>query len=143
MADSQYISPQQRLANSRQAIVRHMHHEMPDEAEHEDSDIPTGDNEFHRSRIWDLIRQMSTSWWQRHPAHLALTLTKPLVQAYAGEKPLKLLAISAAIGAATIVIRPWRLISVTGLLLAALKSAEMSNAIKSFLTVGSHPKNTR
>lgn len=53
---------------------------------------------------------------------------------YAKEEPLKLLGISVIAGAAIALLKPWRLISVTGLGIAALKSSQASGLLLSLLT---------
>lgn len=88
------------------------------------------------SGSWDLVRQVAHSWWQSHPAHLALDVAKPLMQGYAQDQPVKLLGIAAATGAALVVLRPWRLISLTGVALALLKSTEMSGIVQSLIHGG-------
>lgn len=135
------LSAQQRLAASRQAIVRDMHREGdppdmtgPGEGEVHADIAETGIDTS--SGSWDLIRQVARSWWQSHPAHLALDVANPLMQGYAQAQPLKLLGIAAATGAALVVLRPWRLISVTGVALALLKSTEVSGVVQSFLHGG-------
>lgn len=74
---------------------------------------------------WQGLREAAGVWWQSHPAHLALELAEPLFEKYARAHPMRVLAVSAAAGAALVLARPWRLISVTGLLVAALKSSPM------------------
>ncbi len=134
MTDIPYISPQQRLADSRQAIVRHMSHDAPGGDSAHESHSASNPQAAASDGAWNLIKQTATAWWQGHPAHLALDIAKPMIQTYAEEKPLQLLGISAGIGAAAAVLRPWRLISLTGVLLAALKSSEMSSVIRTLLS---------
>lgn len=134
-----HLTAQQRLANSRQAIVRQMGLEGPEDdgfsidataagAEGQTIDTSAG--------TWTLAKQVASAWWHGHPARLAVDVAKPVLQTYAEQQPLRLLGISAGIGAAAVVLRPWRLISVTGLLLAALKSSEISGAVQSMLLPG-------
>lgn len=76
--------------------------------------------------LWDGLREGASLWWQTHPARLALELGQPLLERYAQAHPMKLLALGAGTGAVLVLARPWRLISVTGLLVATLKSAHRS-----------------
>lgn len=76
--------------------------------------------------LWQDLRQHASSWWRDHPAHLALEVAQPVFEKYARAQPMKVLGFCAATGAVVVLIRPWRLISITGLLVAALKSAQMS-----------------
>jgi hypothetical protein len=50
-----------------------------------------------------------------------LDILKPVVASYAKSDPIKTLGIAAGVGAAVVVFKPWRLISIGGLL-AVLKS---------------------
>lgn len=130
-------SAQQRLAASRQAIVRDMNRE--EDARSNAPAFEDANEEISESGIdaasgtWDLVRQVASSWWQSHPAHLALDVAKPMMQGYAQEQPVKLLGIAAATGAALVVLRPWRLISLTGVALALLKSTEVSGIVQSLI----------
>ncbi len=131
------LSAQQRLAASRQAIVRDMRPEG--DADPDAADLEAGSDLISESGIdasagsWDLVRQVARSWWHSHPAHLALDVAKPLMQGYAQDQPVKLLGIAAATGAALVVLRPWRLISLTGVVLALVKSTEVSGVVQSLL----------
>jgi ElaB/YqjD/DUF883 family membrane-anchored ribosome-binding protein len=66
-----------------------------------------------------------------------------MLEKYAAENPLKLVGIAAAIGAAVVIAKPWRLISVTGVLIAALRSTQMSSLVASFLSVTPEPPRER
>lgn len=134
--DTTTLPPTERLAASRQAILRQMRHEDPDGAEEGGSSSEIDAS----ASTWGLARQAATAWWHNHPARLAADLGRPLVQNLAEEQPLKLLGISAGLGAAAIILRPWRLISLTGILLAALKSSEVAGFATSLL-VPRHEKN--
>lgn len=131
---------QQRLAASRQAIMRDMHRDDPEMGyltdTKDESDISeTGIDAS--SGTWELIKQVGQSWWQSHPAHLALDVAKPMMQTYAKEQPLKLLGIAAGTGIALVVLRPWRLISLTGVAIALLKSTQLTGVVQS-LILGPH-----
>jgi len=136
--NNQHLTAQQRLASSRQAIVRQMGIESPDDDGFADGPAAEADeNSIDTSAgTWALTKQVAGAWWRSHPARLAVDFAKPALQTYAAQQPLRLLGISAGIGAAAVVLRPWRLISVTGLLLAALKSSEISGAVQSMLSPG-------
>jgi hypothetical protein len=133
------LSAQQRLAASREAIVRDMNREDPDS---DSSDHESRDEDIIESGIdassgsWDLVKQVAGSWWRSHPAHLALDVANPMMQGYAREQPVKLLGIAAATGAALVLLRPWRLISLTGVGLALLKSTEVSGIVQSLMHGG-------
>ncbi len=132
MNDNTALSPRERLDNSRQAIVRQMGHDTATTVEHGGSDTEIDAS----ASTWSLVKQTATSWWHGHPASLALDFAQPRMQRFAQEQPLKLLAIAAGIGAATVFLRPWRLISLTGLVFAALKSSEVAGLASSLLASG-------
>lgn len=133
------VSPQQRLAASRQALIRDMTRDNPEPGtpEHEEAYADITESGIDASAgSWELIKQVARSWWQSHPANLALDVAKPMMQTYAQEKPFNVLGIAAATGAAIVVLRPWRLISLTGVALALLKSTEVSGIVHSLMHGG-------
>ncbi|WP_188707642.1 hypothetical protein [Polaromonas eurypsychrophila] len=139
------ITAQQRLAASRQAIMQDMHRDdpqmgHPSEANDESDISETGVDAS--SGSWELIKQVGQSWWRSHPAQLALDVAKPMMQTYAKEQPLKLLGIAAGTGIALVVLRPWRLISLTGVAIALLKSTQLTGVVQS-LILGSHEPERR
>ncbi len=146
------LTPQQRLAASRRAIVQSMHR---DQREHSHGDRPDGasaqaadaeddpyvgtsrSNRTHSSGLnglWRSVRRTASAWWRSHPACLAVDVVHPMVEKYAQANPLKLIGLAAAVGAAVVVAKPWRLISITGVLVAALRSTQMSSLIASVLS---------
>lgn len=132
MNNNTALSPRERLDQSRQAIVRQMGHDTAVAVGHGGS----ADEIDASASTWSLVKQTATSWWHGHPASLALDFARPRMQRFAQEQPLKLLAISAGLGAATVLFRPWRLISLTGLVFAALKSSEVTGLASSLLAGG-------
>lgn len=87
------------------------------------------------------LRYALGTWWRHHPAHMGLELATPVLSAYAARKPAQYLGIAAAIGALVVIIRPWRLISVTGLLVAFAKSSQLSSLVLSALSAADYRKN--
>lgn len=138
MTSSGELTPQQRLAASRQLIVRHMSHGKTSQAarvQHDHREIGSSNPAIeYASSKWELIKRTVRIWWHHHPAHLAIDLAKPAVGKYARARPVQLLGLSAAIGAAFILVRPWRLVSVTGLLLATLKSSKFPGLLLSLIS---------
>jgi hypothetical protein len=86
------------------------------------------------------IRYATRTWWRYHPAHMGLELATPVLSAYAGRKPMQFLGIAAAVGAAVVIARPWRLISITGLLVAIAKSSQLSTVLLSALSAADYQK---
>lgn len=82
---------------------------------------------------WSGLGNTVHTWWQQHPAHLVMELAEAALRAWAQRHPMKLLAASAAAGALLVIARPWRLVSVTGLLLTALRSPQLSSLALSAL----------
>ena len=144
-----------KLSKTRLAIVEHIHRR-----EHRHSG-----NDFTRERVasdgtepWDdeedsgyggwfgTFKRAANNWWRRHPASMGLELATPALSHYAQRKPAQFLAIAAVIGAVVVVARPWRLISATGLLVALLKSSQMSGLVMSAMSgsgLGAGPRRRR
>lgn len=146
------LTPQQRLAASRRAIVQSMHR---DQRTHNHGDMPNGasaqptneddgnyasgsrSNRAHSSGLnglWRSVRRTASAWWRSQPASLAVDVVHPMVEKYAQANPLKLIGLAAAVGAAVVIAKPWRLISITGVLVATLRSTQMSSLIASVLS---------
>lgn len=134
-------TPVERLANSRKAIVRHMSRDQL--AHDEEANVGDSDAEdqarFGDGGTWGILKHAVGSWWRHHPVSVAFHLARPAIGKYAEEKPLQLLGLAAVAGAAAVVLRPWRLVSLGGVLVAALKSSELSGALLSMLS--STPQN--
>lgn len=135
-------TPQERLANSRKAIVRHMGRDSQAE-KNGYNENSFGFDDAEQSRVaaaaaaggtWGRVRQAMLAWWRHHPGSVAFDLAKPVIGRYAREQPFKLLGIAAGVGAAAVVLRPWRLISLGGVLLATLKSSQLSSVVLSLLS---------
>lgn len=134
-------SPQTRLAASRKALVR----QMARDDGRADDDTPNGFySSSHgqmndaqpgadRNSTWQVFTQAVMAWWQHHPVQVAVDIGRPLLNSYARDKPLRLLGIAAGVGAAAVFIKPWRLVSLTGLAAAALKSTNLSATVLSLL----------
>lgn len=81
-----------------------------------------------------MVRHAFNAWWQFHPARAVIAIAEPFVEEFADRKPLRLLGISFGIGVVLAVTRPWRLVSVGGIAIAALKSSRLSGAALNFLS---------
>ena len=92
-----------------------------------------------KNSTWQTLKRTVRLWWQHHPAQLAIDVAKPVLGNYAREKPLQLVGIAAGVGAAVVLIRPWRLVSMTGLLFATIKSTEFSGLLLSLLSTQPDP----
>lgn len=149
LPSSAWLSPQERLAASRKALVRHMSHDArPDSRDARDTPdsrqpaAQTTGQESSRessrsgfsSGTLRLLKRGLRTWWRHHPANFAVSVAQPLLGRYASQSPFRLLAISAGVGAALVVIKPWRLVSMGGIVLATLKSSEFSGLLMSMLS---------
>jgi hypothetical protein len=86
------------------------------------------------------LRHAVRTWWRYHPAHMAVDLATPVMRSYARRKPMQLLAISAAAGAALTFARPWRLVSIGTLAIALLKSSQLSHLVLAALSAADYRK---
>lgn len=133
-------SPQNRLAASRKALVRQMTRAdgRIDDEPHDGSNgsarsSADRNQNTERSGAWQVFTQAVGAWWQHHPVQVAVDIGRPFLNNYARDKPVQLLGIAAGVGAAMILIKPWRLVSMTGLAVAALKSTRLSSTLLSIL----------
>ena len=135
MASLTEASPQERLANSRKAIVRHMSRDSRAREDADSADFDEAEQSPGTSHgAWGIVKRAVRGWWCHHPVSVAVDLARPAIGHYAERQPFKLLGIAAGVGAAAVLLRPWRLVSVGGLLLAALKSSELSGALHSLIS---------
>ncbi len=134
------MTPQERLAISRRAILQCMTRSGRDGGEPLQGDAADGAGEAPGAkrpgslgRLWRALRRTTAIWWRSHPAHLAVEVVQPALGQYARAHPLTLLGAAAALGAVVVLAKPWRLIPVTGLLMAAFKSKAFTHFIASAL----------
>ena len=140
----------QKLERNRQAILEHIarrqrRHDPREEnaqglAENEGFglDDPPEPGAGWLGRVGHAVR----TWWRYHPAHMVVDLATPLMRDYARHKPAQLLGISLAVGAALAFARPWRLISVTTLLVAVLKSSQLSSLLMAAMSAADFKKDS-
>jgi hypothetical protein len=142
-----------KLAQSRRAILehvarRHRKHDPREETERtyddmggyaEDDQEPqdVGDGWFGH------MKHAARTWWRYHPAHMAVDLATPMLRSYARRKPGQLLAISLAAGAALTFARPWKLISLTTLAVALLKSSQLSSLLMAAASASDYRKDAQ
>ena len=144
MASPIELTPQERLAISRRAIIRHMNRHHPEVETLGDDGFDDSDKPRQNPlSTLGIIKHAVRVWWQRNPASAAVELAGPLLGDYAKTHPFRLISISAGMGAAVVVIRPWRMVSMGALLAAAVKSSGLTSALISMLSsVAYHPQNT-
>lgn len=145
------LTPQERLALSRRALVRQLHGgKAPETQAHRDfgsggayaddglealgGDAPQDRAAHGGAMPWlSMARSMTERWWRRHPAHAAGQLARPLLERYARKEPAKLMAIAAATGAALVLLKPWRLLSFTAVLAAVLKTSDVADVVNTLM----------
>lgn len=145
-----------KLAQTRLAIIEHVHrkerrkeiakdelHEATGRAKAEARAAVTGDGTDPPPRgggWFATAAHALRSWWRYHPAHMAVEIATPVLSTYARRKPVQFLGIAAAAGALFLLARPWKLISVTGVLVALLKSPQVSALLMSAMSSSENPR---
>lgn len=140
----------EKLARSRQAILehvsrRHRKHDPRMEPEEGFADVNAyaayaDDGPEPGSGWFGHLGHVVRTWWRYHPAHMVVDLATPMMRSYARRKPVQLLGISLAVGAALTFARPWKVISVTTLLVALLKSSQMSHLFTAAMSAADYRK---
>ncbi|MBX3588504.1 MAG: hypothetical protein KF796_17890 [Ramlibacter sp.] len=139
------MTPAQSLAASREAIARQLRGERPGPPHRpsQAGQVPDEEASTHgapsRGGWWRLARRTLSIWWRHHPAHAAAQVARPALQAYAQDKPLQLIGVAASVGAAAVVLRPWRLISLGALVAATLKTSDLSTLLISLFSQDAPP----
>ncbi len=138
--DPKALTPQQRLAISRRALLRQLHGDHPEEtlpppyAFEDDDDVYLYSAQPGEQVGWrSVARRLGERWWRRHPANAVGQLAKPLLKRYAREQPFKVLGTAAGIGAAVVLIKPWRLLSLTAVLAAVLKTSDIADLVTTLM----------
>ena len=133
-------SPQARLAASRKALIRQMaradrrpEHDSIGDSQESADDVASASLNGGRSSTWQIFTQTVMAWWRHHPMQVAFDISRPFLNNYARDKPVRLLGIAAGVGAALVLVKPWRLVSLTGLAVAVFKSTSLSNTLLSLL----------
>lgn len=74
-----------------------------------------------------------TSWWHDHPARAGASLLKSATEEYARKKPMQVVAIAAVAGAAVVLLKPWRMVSATALMVSLFRSSNFTGVATSML----------
>jgi hypothetical protein len=80
------------------------------------------------------VKRAAKSYWRHHPARMGLQLAEPVLASYARKQPVAYVSIAAGAGAILLIARPWRLISVTGVLVALAKSPQLAGVVMSTMS---------
>ncbi|MGJ7508579.1 hypothetical protein [Variovorax sp. GT1P44] len=141
-AEPDSLSPQQRLAISRRALVSQLQGDRPPIPE--DPDIvqrPRLSNQAANQFAWaSVARNVARRWWRRHPANAVTQVARPLLERYAREEPAKLVAAAAATGALLVLVKPWRLLSITAVLAAVLKTSDVADLVNTLMQKNTTPR---
>jgi len=137
-ADTTLGTPTQRLEVSRRAIARQLarrrglQDDVPEDEFFEDAAEPP-------AGFLPRMRRAARIWWRHHPVHSAVDFARPALEDYAHHKPLQLLGIAAGVGASLALLKSWRVLSLTGIGVAMLKSSDLTGAVRSMIV--SSPSN--
>ena len=141
-----------KLAKTRLAIIAHLqgnerkHVRSRNEAYERDAGGADDEEAFRRSGGRDGQRRAGPAgwlghlqhglrtWWRHHPAHMGVEMVTPMLSSYAARKPVQYLGIAALVGVVFAIVRPWRLISLTGLIVALAKSSQLSSVLMSAMS---------
>lgn len=133
-----------KLAQSRLAIIEHIHRKEHGgkrrRAEGAEADLAQQDpaSQASRSGWFNRVTHAGRIWWRHHPAHMALELATPSLSSYARRRPAVFIGAAMAIGAAAVLARPWKVISLTGLLVALAKSSQLSSLVMSAMSAADY-----
>ena len=126
------FTAKQRLENSRRSIAGQL-------ARRRGASIQTEDEEFFADAaavdtgILPSARRAARAWWQAHPMHNAVDLARPLLEDYAQYRPYQLVGMAAGAGAALTLLKSWRLLSLTGVALAVVKTSDIKSTARYFM----------
>ena len=135
-----------RLARSRLAIIEHVHRKerKPDRAA-----VQRARGEKEEGEQWEAaeaaaatggggwfkrIGRAARTYWRHHPARVGVQMATPILSMYARKHPAAYVGAAALAGVVFMIARPWRLISVTGLLVALAKSPQLAGVVMSAMS---------
>lgn len=138
MAGDKTISePRQAIERSRSELLRflsetggndstHAHHDEGWGAAHTSEHQAVRDHDEAAIDWGSMLRAGVSAWWSEHPLRSGVTLLKPGVEDFVRRKPFQTIAVAAVAGAALVLIRPWRLISVSAIALSLYRSSNLA-----------------
>jgi len=142
-------SASDKLARSRLAIIEHVHRKelrkdrFADAARHTQRDGEQSGDQWEAAKAaaasgasgwFTRARRAARSYWRHHPARMGVQMATPVLASYARKHPAAYLSIAAAAGAIFMIARPWRLVSVTGVLVALAKSPQLAGVVMSAMS---------
>jgi len=134
-----------RLAQSRQAILEHIarRERRHDPRENGPFARPAADGLPRREEPYagprggswlDRAGHAASVWWRHHPGHMAVEVVSPMLASYARRNPAKFVGIAALLGAGLMFARPWKLISLTTLLVGLVKVTDLPSILMSAMS---------
>lgn len=126
------LTAQQRLAISRRALLDQLQGRSQPAA-HVNQAAPRLAGLLDHFAWSAVARKVVQRWWRRHPANAVGQVARPLLERYAREQPAKLMTLAATVGAVAVLIRPWRLLSVTAIVAALLKTSDVADVVTTLM----------
>ena len=127
-----------RLDRSRLAILDYLQQAQGAPRESEPAGEPSPGAGSDR---WSHLCAAGRRYWDRHPARLAIRLLAPALSFWGRRHPAAFAFLAAGLGALLVVARPWRLVSVSGLALAAVKSPHLASlAMSAMASLRTHER---
>lgn len=143
-AERREPTPQQRLALSRRALIAQLQgdrRELPDGALYAVPPATVRPGGAFEPFAWrSVARGMVRRWWRRHPANAVGQVARPLLARYAREEPAKLVGAAAAAGALLVLVKPWRLLSLTAVLTAVMKTSDVADVVTTLMQKKADPR---
>jgi len=131
------------LAQTRRELVDFLSHDNGDQAANKGNsakgaeqprDNRTTDADSQAGFSWKSYAETGlASWWHDHPARAGAVLLRTAVEETARRKPLPTIAVAAAAGAALVLIKPWRLVSTTAVMMTLFRSSNFTGVVTSLL----------
>jgi hypothetical protein len=146
--DRSALTPQQRLAISRRALFNEFDYESGSAETDSDPSYQTSEKTLPESTstarfrktgllagfpMLSVAKNIGERWWRRHPANAVVQLGRPVLARYARRQPAKLMAYAAGTGALLVILRPWRLLSVTALAAAVFKTSDVADMVTTLM----------
>ncbi|WP_093164077.1 hypothetical protein [Variovorax sp. YR216] len=142
--EREQLTPQQRLSLSRRALIAQLQGDKDERPGDWLDAAPDGSPQQvdgQHGIAWSQVaNHVVRRWWRRHPANAAGQLARPVLERYAREQPAKLVAAAAATGALVVLVRPWRLLSITAILAAVLKTSDVADLVTTLMKKTANPR---
>ena len=121
------LTPEQRLEQTRQALAAQLARRRRGKSSASLAERATAP----ARGFVDKASRAARLWWDRHPVHDAVDFARPALEDYARHRPLQLVGIAAGTGAALTLLKSWRVLSLTGVAFALLKSSDFKGMASS------------